>query len=203
MHIKATPAKLQDEIIILNLGRYYEYDMSLYCGDLPGWEFPENDEYRSEGITLKLKSYFTEPNHYPFLIRVNSELAGFAMVYRPTDPPVTDWRIGEFFILNKFKGKGIGQTVAHQLFGQFQGKWSVPVIPQNQGALAFWRKAIQKHVSGAFTENYVTLYDPNPIEMLILQFESRIPTTDDFSGRRQAPEQSAHALTHFGRTSKP
>lgn len=170
--IQCKRATLKDKSNILRLAAYYEYDMSLYCGDLPGWEFPEEGYYCSDCLVSKLHAYFTEPHHYPFLIRVENELAGFAMVYQPMDLPVTDWRMGEFFILNKFKGKGVGQTVAYQLFNQFKGKWSVPVIPQNQGALAFWQHIISKYSANAFTENTFTLHDPNPINMIVFQFNT-------------------------------
>lgn len=171
-YVQCIPATIADKSKILGLATYYEYDMSLYCGNLPGWEFPEEGEYCSEYLISNLESYFTEPNHYPFLIRVDNELAGFVMVHQPLDSPTSDWRIGEFFILNKFKGKGVGQTIACQLFSQFQGKWSVPVIPQNQGALAFWRQIIQTYTNSAFTENNLILHDPNPVEMVVFQFKS-------------------------------
>ncbi|GAB3516324.1 hypothetical protein [Photobacterium alginatilyticum] len=48
-----------------------------------------------------------EVSHYPYFIYVDSELAGFALVRRyPSNPAIYD--MGQFFVLRKFKGQGVG-----------------------------------------------------------------------------------------------
>lgn len=39
-HLVMVPATLADYPALQNLARFYVYDMSRYCGDLPGWECP-------------------------------------------------------------------------------------------------------------------------------------------------------------------
>lgn len=42
MEITINKASLEDMNTIQNLGRFYVYDMSRFCGFLSGWETPEN-----------------------------------------------------------------------------------------------------------------------------------------------------------------
>ena len=50
---------------------------------------------------------------------------------------------GEFFILRKHRGQGVGQIAAEQLFSSQPGSWEVAVARKNVPALEFWRKTIQ------------------------------------------------------------
>jgi predicted acetyltransferase len=73
-----------------------------------------------------------------FLFRVEGALAGFALVFtgEPHD-------IAEFFVLRKYRGRGVGAQAAAFLFGQFPGRWTVRQQLTNPAATAFWRKAIR------------------------------------------------------------
>ena len=42
-----------------------------------------------------------------------------------------DWNMGEFFVLAKFQGQGVGSQVAKQIVKEHPGKWSVAVMPEN------------------------------------------------------------------------
>ena len=72
------------------------------------------------------------------LIKADGELAGFALINKVGSTPDVDWNIGEFFIVSKFQGKGIGSYVAEQIFNQFPGIWETSQIPENKAALDFW-----------------------------------------------------------------
>ncbi|WP_051131844.1 hypothetical protein [Legionella tunisiensis] len=43
--IHLVAANLHDYPRLQNLARFYVYDMSRYCGFLPGWDCPENGLY--------------------------------------------------------------------------------------------------------------------------------------------------------------
>jgi predicted acetyltransferase len=66
------------------------------------WSFPANGLYEAFDIS----KYWKAPDHHPFLIRVNNELAGFALINKVGSIPSIDWNMGEFFIVGKFPGKG-------------------------------------------------------------------------------------------------
>lgn len=152
------PATSNDYFTLQNLARFYVYDMSRYCGFLPHWECPENGLYEA----YDFESYFIESHRYPFLVRVNHELAGFVLVNKMGLTADTDWNIAEFFITAKFQHRGIGQKIAKQLWQQYPGKWQVSVLPQNERGLQFWRKAISEFTKNQFSETTQKVgYDPD------------------------------------------
>lgn len=91
-----------------------------------------------------LPNYWSDPNRYPFLIRVDGELAGFAFATRGSmvdgDPDV--WDVTEFFVVRGRRRNGVGMTAAHDLWRRFPGRWEVRVRPDNLPALAFWKRAV-------------------------------------------------------------
>lgn len=141
---------------IQNMARFYSYDMSRSCGFVKDWDwaFPENGLY--EGC--EVKSYFEGEDRYAFLVKVGEELAGFVLIHKNGTNPDTEWNMGEFFIVAKFQGKGIGKQAAHLVWQQFPGSWEVTVIPENTPALAFWRKTVNDFTSGEYSEEMKAVY---------------------------------------------
>lgn len=99
-----------------------------------------------------VKPYFEEKDHYAFLVKVGDELAGFVLIHKGGTNPNSDWSMGEFFIVAKFQGKGIGKQAAHLAWQQFPGHWEVTVIPENTPAWAFWRKSVGDFTNGKYIE---------------------------------------------------
>jgi ribosomal-protein-alanine N-acetyltransferase len=146
--IKIISATIEDYPVIQNMGRFYVYDMSEYIGKEKGWEIPEDGLYEC----IDFKKYWEGENNFPFLIRYGNEIAGFVIVDKKGSSPEIDFNMAQFYILRKFKNKGIGCYVAHQCFNKFRGVWEVMVIPGNEGAYRFWRSTIKKYAHNDFTE---------------------------------------------------
>lgn len=146
------PATLQEYPIMQNMGRFYVYDMSEFMGEQPGWEMPEDGLYEC----IDFKKYWETNEAFPFLIRYGSELAGFVIVDKKGSDASIEFNMAQFFILRKFKHKGIAKYVAQQCFAKFQGVWEVMVMPHNVGAYAFWEKTIS-----SFTSNHYHEYQRN------------------------------------------
>lgn len=164
------PATLEDYPVVQNLARFYAYDMSRFCGQAPGWEFPQDGLYTAHD----LKRYFNEKDRYPFLIRVQNELAGFVMVNKVGSDDKADWNMGEFFVIAKFQGKGIGEKIATEVFSIYQGVWDVMAIPENTPARHFWRKIITKYTHGHFAEQLKMITTQTvPFPMIVFRFESK------------------------------
>lgn len=168
-------ATLKDYPVIQNMARFYAYDMSRYCGlAFEGWEFPEDGLYECRDF----KSYFETKNNHAFLIKVNDELAGFALIDQLEVLPKVDWNMGQFFIVAKFQRTGIGAKAAMQLFDNFPGQWSVGAIPQNTRAVLFWRKVISTYTQGNFTESNMTSEQlrtaehPDPFPMVMYRLKT-------------------------------
>jgi predicted acetyltransferase len=60
--------------------------------------------------------------------------------------------VAKFFILRKFKNKGISYYIAHQCFDKFQGVWEVMVLPDNTGAYEFWKLITKNYTADDFVE---------------------------------------------------
>ena len=135
--VKATENQMP---ILANLLERYAYDFSEY------WKFDigDNGFYGYEGLPL----FWTNPHRYPYLIYVENKIAGLVMVQKGS--PISDdnevWDIAEFFIMKKYKKQGIGTEVAHQIWSQFEGRWQVRVLIENQIANKFWSQAIKKFI---------------------------------------------------------
>jgi ribosomal-protein-alanine N-acetyltransferase len=162
-------ATLHDLPAVQAMGSYYVYDMSEYLGHLPGWKFPPAGAYECDD----LGSYFSDPAAFPYLIKVAGELAGFAIVDRKGSDPAIQFNMAQFFIHRKFKGQGIGTAVADECFRRHAGLWSVMVIPENRGALAFWRKAIGAFTGGLLAESREQIAHLGNSEQCVFRFSAR------------------------------
>lgn len=171
--VKIILATLNDYPVIQNMARFYVYDLSRECGSISTeWAIPANGLYEC----FDLKNYFEESSRKPFLIKVNQELAGFALLNKVVTSPETDWNMGEFFILAKFQDQGIGGEVAHQIWDRHPGLWEISVIPENKSALVFWNKTISRYTEDQYTKERKTLRHQK--QRFIFRFATRNKSTD-------------------------
>ena len=139
-------ANRQDEPVLANLLELYIHDLSeAFAVDI-----------RADGrFGYNVGRYWNEPDRrYPFLIRANGRLAGFALIQRgspATDDPA-DLDIAEFFVLRRHRRSGVGRLAARQLWDRMPGHWVVRVSNGNLPALPFWRAVIEDYTGGAFSE---------------------------------------------------
>lgn len=97
-HIQLLPATEVDYPVVQNLSGYYIYDFTEYLG----WPCPESGRF---GGCDAMFAEWQAGKNYPFLIRVDGELAGFAAVGLETE--AQEFSIQEFFIMRKFRRRGI------------------------------------------------------------------------------------------------
>jgi len=142
MNIDIQKASREEKYLLRNLMELCQHDYS---------EFNPEDvnEHGLFGYTY-LDHYWTEPERHPFLVRVDSKVAGFVFVRRLDEVPTHT--IAEFFILRKYRRRGIGQIVAYHIFDLFPGKWNVRQETGNLPAQAFWKKAIAHYTNNAYQE---------------------------------------------------
>lgn len=168
MSLIIKPALSEDYPIVQNMARFYAYDMSRVCGRHSGWEFPANGLYEAHDY----RSYFVEKNRYSFLVFKDKELAGFALINKIGVHPSVDWNIGEFYIVAKFQGQGLGKQVACRLFSDFKGIWNVMAMPDNRPAFLFWQNVITDFSHSNFTQSRENILDPIPHYMDVFEFHS-------------------------------
>jgi predicted acetyltransferase len=129
------PLTRESEPILDNLFELYAYDFS---------EHTPLQLQPSGRFEVKAgDGWYTREDHFGYLTRVGGKLAGFALLRAGSrvtgEPDVMD--VAEFFVLRGMRGRGIGKSAAHALFGVFPRTWEVRVRRTNVGALAFWSRA--------------------------------------------------------------
>lgn len=163
------PAQLSDYPIIQNMARFYVYDMSEYMGDDDDWRIPEDGLYEC----FDLKKYWEQQETYPFIIRHNVEIAGFVIIDKKGSDDKVDYNMAQFFILRKFKNKGVGRQVAYECFNRFKGLWEVRILPQNLGGYQFWKKVITAYTDHRFQEYVSQVRHLDNAERIIFHFSSQ------------------------------
>jgi predicted acetyltransferase/N-acetylglutamate synthase-like GNAT family acetyltransferase len=161
-NIQVLPAKAGDLPVVENLSRLYIYDLS----ELGGWRCPDS------GLFGGCDEFFEDwrvGNNRPFVMRAAGQLAGFAGVKALSDARGIEHDMQEFFILRKFRRRGVGQHVALRLFEQFRGRWRVRQIACNTPAIAFWRRIIADYTGNRFAQTC----EPSPWgEMNVIRFDN-------------------------------
>ena len=180
--IQILEASIDDYQCIQNMARFYVYDLSRECGSISSeWAIPKDGLYES----FDFKEYFIDSSRKAYIVKVYEELAGFVLLNQECENSENTWNMGEFFIIAKFKGQGIGAQVAKEIWNMHPGKWEVSVIPNNKSALAFWEKCITQCTNSTFKKQIkIVSYDENCPERIIFEFdvnthiETVIPTID-------------------------
>jgi predicted acetyltransferase len=130
------PLTRESEPILNNLFELYAYDFSEHT--------PLHLEASGRFEVTPGNGWWTREDHFGYLLEVGGKLAGFALLRTgsrvTSEPDVID--VAEFFVLRGMRGRGIGKSAAHALFGAFPGRWEVRVRRTNVGALAFWSRAV-------------------------------------------------------------
>jgi predicted acetyltransferase len=145
-NVQITAATPDDRPRLAALLELYTYDFS----EVLGLDVGDDGRFRVPA----LGAYWTDPHRHPFLIRVGDKLAGFALVHqgsRLTDDAAV-WDMAEFFVMRKYRRRGVGEQAAHWLFDRFRGRWEVRERAENHAATAFWRRAIGRYAHGRFEE---------------------------------------------------
>src|SRR5580658_3574366 len=146
--VTLVPATAADEATLANLMQLYIYDFS----DLLGLDVADSGRFPVRPVA----AYFSDPLHRVFLLRAGGKLAGFVIVDLRSrlsgEEGVADME--EFFVLRRHRGQGVGAQAAALAFAAFPGRWEVRQVPQNTGAITFWRKTIGRYTGGRFTETF-------------------------------------------------
>jgi predicted acetyltransferase len=124
-------ATAEETEVLLNLWQLYMKGLAEFRDS----EVQTDGRYRDD----RLRTYLAYEEHWPFLIRSEGEIVGFALVRK--SKPAT-YVIGEFFIESEFRGKGVGGSAVSEILQKFFGNWEIPFQNENPKAAAFWRSTI-------------------------------------------------------------
>lgn len=130
------PAAPEQAPILANLLELYAYDFS---------EFSELELGADGRFGYKqLPLYWSEPDRHPFLIGIEGRPAGLVLVNRRD----AVWDMAEFFVLRRYRRRGIGSEIAGRVWRRFPGRWQVRVLERNRPAYEFWERAIAGFAGG-------------------------------------------------------
>ncbi len=144
MDIQVVEAGYEDKPVLRNLMELYVYDFSEFID----CDVNEHGLYDYGYVD----HYWTENGRYPFLIRVDGKLAGFVLVRETGEGPGRRLMVTEFFVMRKYRRKGVGKFAAWQTFDRFHGIWKIGEVKTNTPAVQFWRAIVGEYTHGNFQE---------------------------------------------------
>lgn len=135
-HIELVPAAPDQQPILANMLELYAHDFS----EFHELELGVDGRFGYPYLPL----YWSDRNWRPFLVRVGGKLAGLVLVKRGSElsGDETVWDMAEFFVVRRYRRRGIGTYVAHEVWRQVPGLWEVRVMESNHSAHLFWAHAI-------------------------------------------------------------
>lgn len=141
-----------DRAIVKHLFVFYRYDLMPSIVEGAGsrvnrWGVIGSDlETTHEASVADVDIWWTKPGVLmPMLIRADGMPAGFAMIARPPYAHASvDYRIEDFFILNRWRRAGVGSAAAIEVFHRLPGSWEVGWLPKNAAAAQFWRSVASR-----------------------------------------------------------
>ncbi|MGI6665691.1 MAG: GNAT family N-acetyltransferase [Christensenellaceae bacterium] len=145
------PVAYQEKSVLRQLLELYQYDFSEFTGE----EIGPHGFYEY----AYLDHYWTEEDRYPYFIKVNGALAGFALVNAYTMHIKKGHAVAEFFIMRKYRRGGVGRQAAALLFDTQRGMWEVNVKASNLVAQKFWNAIITAYTAGDFGEHTLMMGD--------------------------------------------
>ena len=145
MDIAIVPATRADTLVLDRLLQLSAYDFSEYGGT----DVDTNGVFPSP-----YSDTIWQPYDHNFLIRVDGHLAGFAFVTRH-DSYIDHgdvYLLSEFFVMRKYRRRGVGKHVAYTIFDRFAGHWELATNPGRIAAQAFWRRVVGDYAVGTYRE---------------------------------------------------
>ncbi|RHW40272.1 GNAT family N-acetyltransferase [Neobacillus notoginsengisoli] len=124
----------EDATILKNMYALYLHDLSAYSNSLE--ETPDGT-YEFDSFSV----FWSKQGVNPYFIMVGEERAGFLLLLEPPFTKNINYVVNDFFLYNRFRGKGVAAKAVEQLFEQKKGSYFVGQLSGNDRAIAFWRKA--------------------------------------------------------------
>lgn len=154
MNIEIKLVPYEEKSVLYNLIQLYRYDSSEFDGHV----------LNNHG--LYQYKYFdhqwTDEYRRPFLVRVDGEIAGFVLIsldvpkeYMKLSTAEKKNLVSDFFIMRKYRRKGVGRNVAYSLFEQFIGTWEIRQTSANKTAYDFWKQVITKYKENNFYQEKI------------------------------------------------
>lgn len=87
-----------------------------------------------------------------YVVTVDGKLAGFVLVDNDVQLADSERAVTEFFVMRKYRRRGVGKQIAHELFDKLPARWEMAVLETNKPAQQFWRRTLGTYRQGIFQE---------------------------------------------------
>jgi predicted acetyltransferase len=134
-----------------NLLELYMHDFS----DLVPIDVGDDGRYGYKNLPL----FWSDNSRLPFLARLDGKIVGFALVTQSSEPSGDGeaWDMAEFFVLRRYRHRGIGIQLAEKVWLHCPGRWQIRVMEKNVLARKFWESSIARFTGQpAQSKNFVT-----------------------------------------------
>jgi predicted acetyltransferase len=134
----------ESDVLLRNLFEHYMHDMA---------EWFEIDT-KADGSYSYDTSEVWANGYDVYLAKAGDSIAGFALAGSAAAwlGDIDAYDVHEFFVLRRFRRRGVGQRMATLLWDARPGPWLVRALELNEPAIHFWRSAISGYSSGAYDE---------------------------------------------------
>jgi len=139
-------ASAAEQPVLFRMLELYQHDLS----DVWDQDIDEHGEYG-----YSLDPYWSDSAQRPYVILVESKYAGLALVNGAVKVPGGRYWLEQFFIIKKYRRRGLGRAAATRLFESLPGQWQVGQMPLNLPAQAFWRTTINGYTNGNYRESEI------------------------------------------------
>ncbi|MEA1009808.1 GNAT family N-acetyltransferase [Bacillus cereus] len=120
--------------ILRNLYALYLHDLSKFTTNIT---IGANGFFEYEDLHM----FWEVDGITPYFIKADNSIIGFLLLLeRPFLKKENDFGINDIFILNQYKGKGIGKKVIGNLLEEKRGQYFVIELIKNIPAISFWKK---------------------------------------------------------------
>jgi predicted acetyltransferase len=133
------------DVLLRNLFEHYCHDMS---------EWFDVDTGADGSYSYDTASVWASAQEV-YLATVDNSIAGFALIGSAADwlGDIAARDVHEFFVLRRFRRRGVGKQMAALLWNEHPGEWLVRVLEANAPAVLFWRIAISDCSAGSYNED--------------------------------------------------
>ncbi len=136
--VRASP---QDRTLLQNLVNLYLHEVSAFAEI----EMDGDGQFIYPGLAC----FWIDPEKQVYIVKVKEKCAGFVLV-----KDIESLRghaihtVPDFFLVNAYRGLGIGEEIARMVFDRHQGLWQIAVPEDNRVARAFWKAVIWRYSGG-------------------------------------------------------
>ena len=171
-HVEVRLSTPETAQVVKNLYPLYLHDLSPYNGAQPNpfgilEDDPQVQDLVAQGeVQNGWWASLEKGIDFPHLIYADGKPIGFAMMAKGiATGSSADHTLEESFVLRSYRGTGIAQEAARQLFARFAGSWEMQILPRNLPTQAFWRKLI-----GGYSGMREFTRDSEGFAMVVVQF---------------------------------